>query len=54
MKTLFLGFMLFIWMLFTLILTFSIIGTCLFGMRSYGEPSTWMRIGLDLKNKLIS
>lgn len=52
MKTLILAFLFVIWMIFTLVLTASIIGLLLF-IPDVTQPSTWMKIGKDLKNKLI-
>lgn len=41
-----------IWMGFTLIFTLSVIGCVLF-IPPYGaERSTWMQLGMDLKNNL--
>lgn len=47
MKTICLSFLLIIWFIFTLILVISIIGLMLIAF----EPG-WMRIGIDIKNKL--
>jgi hypothetical protein len=40
------------WVLFTIVLTCSIIGMLLFVPKQY-EESTWMTIGKNLKNKII-
>jgi len=54
MEKIVVGFILFIWMVFTLILTFSVIGAIiLFPPNKNDEPSTWMEIGLSLKNKIV-
>jgi len=62
-KTFWIGFALIIWMLFTFILTCSIVGLLLFVPQSNyttyykSQPelrSTWMRIGHSLKDTLIN
>ena len=47
------GFMLFLWFIFTLILIFSVVGMFLFIQAESGRRSTWMQIGLDLKDAYI-
>jgi hypothetical protein len=41
------------WMILTLILTFSLIGIILF-IPNGAQPSTWMKIGLNLLDKIKS
>ena len=51
------GLCLIVWMIFTLVLTFSIIGMLLFIPHvdyKEGEPSTWMEIGRNLLNAVVN
>jgi hypothetical protein len=41
------------WMILTIILTFSLIGIILF-IPNGAQPSTWMKIGLNLLDKIKS
>jgi len=55
MEKIVVGFLLFIWMVFTLIITFSIVGVMiLFPLNENNEPSTWMKIGLSLKENFTT
>jgi len=54
MKTFLIFLTLLIWFALTLVLVASIFGIFLLAHDNYGNPSSWMQIGLDLKNKLVS
>lgn len=51
MKALTIGFCFVLWMIFTLLLTVSLVGMFLFIPDTY-EPSSWMKIGIELLNSL--
>ena len=50
------GLCLIVWMIFTLVLTFSIIGMLLFvpDLDNDGHPSSWMQIGRNLLNAVVN
>lgn len=52
-KTICTTILLFLWLVFTIILTFSIVGLLLFIEPASYSRSTWMQIGVDLNDNLL-